>query len=220
MEGAQRWFGRPFAWIRGDIHIGVAARLLRAWLKRIGTFTMTALFTLGHSNRSLPELIELLKQAGIETLVDIRAQPRSTRHPTFNEDSLRGATGAVGVQYHWAGRQLGGLRAAQADSPHKALAADGLRGFADYMDEPGFTRAIAQLLGLAERAPTAILCAEREPLHCHRSLIADYLTLQGVEVTHLIDAATQRPHQLRPEARRESAALIYDRLVSGDLALE
>ena len=181
---------------------------------------MTLLFTLGHSNRALSELIEMLQQAGVQTLVDIRAQPGSTRHPHFNEDSLREAVSAVGIQYHWAGRQLGGMRAQKQDSPHKALQNEGLRGFADYMDGPAFQRAITQLSGLAERATTAVLCAEQEPLHCHRSLIADYLTLQGMQVTHLIDNSTQRTHQLRPEARRESAALIYDRHNSGELNLK
>jgi len=82
-----------------------------------------------------------------------------------------------------------------------------------------FARAIAQLLGLARKAPTAILCAEHLPENCHRSLIADYLTLQGVSVMHLIDADEQREHQLDPRARRESASLVYDRGTTGNLAL-
>lgn len=181
---------------------------------------MTALFTIGHSNRSLKELIDMLKSAGVTTLVDLRAQPGSTRHPHFSEAHLRDSLGAANIQYHWAGRQLGGFREPRPDSPHKALEAGGLRGFADYMDDEVFKHAVTQLVGLAERAPTAILCAEREPLSCHRSLIADYLTLQGIDVSHLVDGASQRVHQLRPEARRESAALVYDRFVSGDLALD
>jgi len=72
---------------------------------------------------------------------------------------------------------------------------------------------------LARKAPTAILCAEHLPENCHRSLIADYLTLQGVSVMHLIDADEQREHQLDPRARRESASLVYDRGTTGNLAL-
>lgn len=180
---------------------------------------MTTLYTVGHSQRSLDALVALLRAAGVATLVDVRRRPQSTRHPHFDEDSLRAAAAAAGMQYHWAGRQLGGQRAPLAGSPHRALPDDGLRGYADYMDQDAFAKAAVQLVGLAARAPTAILCAEREPLHCHRSLIADYLTLQGVEVIHLLDAGTSRPHALRPEARRESARLVYDRHTSGELSL-
>lgn len=175
------------------------------------------LYTLGHSNRSLEDFIVLLDAAGIRTLVDVRAQPQSARHPHFAQDSLRDALGGVGIDYHWAGRQLGGQRSTRADSPHTALQEDGLRGFADYMDGDAFKKAAVQLIGLARRAPCAILCAERDPLHCHRSLIADYLTLQGVEVQHLINPGETRAHQLRSEARRESRQLIYDRHTTVEL---
>ncbi|MDV3238238.1 MAG: DUF488 domain-containing protein [Gammaproteobacteria bacterium] len=180
---------------------------------------MTTLYTVGHSQRTLDDLMSLLHAAGIATLVDVRRRPQSARYPHFNEDSLRAAATAAGMQYHWAGRQLGGQRAPLAGSPHRALGDDGLRGYADYMDQDAFAKAAAQLIGLARRAPTAILCAERDPLHCHRSLIADYLTLQGIEVIHLLDAGVSRPHALRPEARRESARLVYDRHTSGELPL-
>lgn len=177
------------------------------------------LYTLGHSNRSLDDFIALLAVAGIRTLVDVRAQPQSARHPHFGQDSLRDALGGAGIEYHWAGRQLGGHRPARADSPHTALKEDGLRGYADYMDGDAFKKAAVQLIGLARRAPCAILCAERDPLHCHRSLIADYLTLQGVEVRHLIEPGETRAHQLRPEARRESQQLVYDRHTTAELPL-
>lgn len=180
---------------------------------------MTTLYTVGHSQRALDDLLGLLRAAGIATLVDVRRRPQSMRYPHFDENSLRATAAAAGMQYHWAGRQLGGQRAPQAASPHRALRDEGLRGYADYMDQDAFAKAAAQLVGLAQRAPTVILCAERDPLRCHRSLIADYLTLQGVEVIHLLDAGIAQPHVLRPEARRESARLVYDRQTSGELPL-
>lgn len=94
-----------------------------------------------------------------------------------------------------------------------------MRAYADYMSTDGFKRGAAQLLSLAGRSPTAILCAERDPMHCHRSLIADYLTLQGIEVVHLLESGQSHPHQLRPEARRESQQLIYDRFATAELPL-
>jgi len=187
-------------------------------MRSMGVEAVT-LFTVGHSNCSLQELIDLLTEAGVTTLVDVRAQPHSSRHPQFEGEVLRGAAEDAGMVYHWAGRQLGGRRQAVAGSPHVALAEDGLRGYADYMDTESFRKAAAQLIQLAGRAPTAVLCAERLPEHCHRSLLADYLTLQGVKVVHLAAPADFREHQLSPTLRRDSATLIYDRNVSGRLDL-
>lgn len=177
------------------------------------------LYTIGHGNRQIGELIALLKEAGVDTLVDVRAQPRSRHNPQFNDDALRLACESADIVYHWAGKQLGGMRAPRPDSPHRALD-QSLRGFADHMDTETFQKGAAQLQNLAARGTCAILCAERDPARCHRSLIADYLTLQGACVLHLVAPGETREHVLSPEARRESAALVYDRQVSGDLGLE
>ena len=177
---------------------------------------MTRLYTVGHSNRTLAALLELLQAAGIRTLVDVRARPRSGRFPHFNADSLEQGLAAQGRVYRWAGGELGGMRRARSDSPHAALG-EGMRGYADHMNTPAFHRAAAELVELAAQAPTAIMCAERDPLQCHRSLISDYLMHQGVEICHLIAPGTQRGHQLRPEARPTSAGLVYDRHAQGEL---
>jgi uncharacterized protein (DUF488 family) len=177
------------------------------------------LYTVGHSNRPVEELMLMLGEAGIVTLVDVRAQPRSARHPQFNEDALRTSCSAVNIVYHWAGRHLGGMRPLRPGSPHVALD-EGRRGFADYMQSEVFKKAAAQLANMGGRAPTAMLCAEREPEHCHRALIADYLLLQGLRIVHLVAPGEQREHLLTPAARRESAALVYDRHTSGALALD
>jgi len=181
--------------------------------------TPPTLYTVGHGTRQLEELIALFKQAGVITLVDVRAQPRSQHNPQFNDDALRAACERAGIVYHWAGRQLGGLRAPRPDSPHVALE-EGRRGFADHMDTEAFRKGASQLQNLASRGACAILCAERDPARCHRALIADYLTLQGMRVVHLIAPGESREHLLSPEARRESAALVYDRQTTGRLPLE
>lgn len=172
---------------------------------------MTALYTIGHGNRSLDELVAILRAAGIHTLVDVRATPQSRRHPHFSAASLRPSLETAGMVYHWAGRHLGGKRQPRVDSPHVALADDGQRGYADHMDGDDFRRAAAQLIRLAAQAPTAILCAERLPATCHRALIADYLTLNGQRVIHLIASGAAHEHAFNPAARRESARLVYDR---------
>ncbi len=174
----------------------------------------TTIYTLGHANHSFEELVSMLQLVGVMTLVDVRQYPQSVRHPHFGQDNLRVSMDGMGIEYHWAGRQLGGHRQARANSLHTALVDEGLRGYADYMDGEAFKKGVAQLLNLANRASTAMLCAEAEPLQCHRSLIADFLTLQGIEVIHLLAPGQQRQHSLRAEVRRESQQLVYDRFAT------
>lgn len=178
------------------------------------------LYTVGHSNRPVAELIALLKAAGVLTLVDVRAQPASARHPQFSMDALRTALEQSGIAYHWAGRQLGGFRQPKPDSPHIALESGGFRGFADHMETQAFQRGVSQLVNLGMKAPTAFMCAEKLPESCHRSLIADHLALQGVTVVHLIGPSERREHELSPSARTESGKLVYDRQTSRSLRLQ
>lgn len=177
------------------------------------------LYTVGHSQRSLEELIGLLAEAGIRCLVDVRRYPTSKRFPHFASDRLRAACVAAAITYHWAGERLGGYRPTTVDSPHTALA-DGLRGYADYMESEPFARNIAQLKKLAESAPTTILCAEKRPQDCHRLLISDFLWSQGVAIEHLIDPGVRETHQLSSCARLTQGKLIYDRLSQQTLAFD
>ena len=121
------------------------------------------------------------------------------------------------MMYHWAGRQLGGGRKPLSDSRHVALQEE-LRGFADHMGSVGFQKSAAQLINMAAKSPTVILGVEHEPERCYRLLIADYLTLQGVSVIHLLDPGVRRAHHLSAAVRRESAELVYDRVVSREPA--
>jgi uncharacterized protein (DUF488 family) len=167
-------------------------------------------FTLGHGNRSLAECIALLTEHSIEALVDVRADPHSSRFPHFSAEPLRQAMEQAGIVYHWAGRQLGGRRPMLEDSPHTKLDPD-LRGYADYMQTDAFRKAATQLINMAGKTPLALLCAERLPERCHRRLIADYLVLAGIHVVHLIDTGKACDHLLSAEARRETTQLVYDR---------
>ena len=169
------------------------------------------LYTIGHSNRSLEEFLDLLDETGINSLIDARAYPYSKRYPHFNEDSLRQAMEQSGKIYHWVGRQLGGNRQVAEGSPHIALKDEGLQAYADYMGTDDFQVAVMQLINMASHERIAVMCAERSPENCHRSLIADYLVLQGVCVMHLISEVEAKEHYLSGFARRESSELIYDR---------
>ncbi|WP_455206828.1 DUF488 domain-containing protein [Kaarinaea lacus] len=181
--------------------------------------TAYTLFTVGHGNQSLEEFLALLQNNAIQTLVDIRSHPYSKRFPHFSQENLRQVVNAQGIDYHWAGRQLGGLRQAKDSSSHPALTDDSLRGFAEYMETGQFVRSIIQLINLAGSARTAIMCAEKLFQHCHRSLISDYLTLKSISVVHIIDTDHIVEHQISKLARTESMKLVYDRYCNPQLDL-
>jgi uncharacterized protein (DUF488 family) len=178
------------------------------------------IYTVGHSNRPLDEFLALIDSAGIRTLVDVRAQPGSSRFPQYTSESLRKSLEARGIVYHWAGRQLGGMREPRSGSKHVAIESESLRAFADHMETEAFEKGIVGLVRIASQSPTALLCAERLPEDCHRGLIADFLTLRGFSVRHLIAPDDIREHQLDARARRESMQLIYDRRMTERMKFE
>lgn len=168
------------------------------------------LYTVGHSNRPLNVFLSLLQEAAVGCLVDVRAVPSSRRHPHFARAALAAALASQRIVYLWAGAALGGFRQPRPHSPHVALA-EAWRGFADHMDTEVFRSALEKLLADAHDAPTAIMCAEKQPSDCHRSLIADALVARGARVIHLIDAGQSKPAELDRRARVTEVGLVYDR---------
>lgn len=176
---------------------------------------MATLFTIGHSTRTLDELIAALQAHKVETLVDIRTYPMSRRLPHFNRENLEKALPEAGIQYIWM-KDLGGMRKKSLeDSPNVALRNASFRNYADYMLTPQFERAIAELIKIAEHSRTAYMCAERVYFKCHRMLVSDWLVAHGHEVLHIDDEKPPKPHKLMPEARLIEGKLIYrgDRLL-------
>ncbi len=176
---------------------------------------MATLFTIGHSTRSLDELIEALQAHSIATLADIRSFPMSRRLPYFNRESLEKSLLEKGIQYVWM-KDLGGRRKKiLQDSPNVALRNDSFRNYADYMLTREFERAVADLIALAEKSRTAYMCAERVYFRCHRMLVSDWLVAQGHEVLHIDDTKPPKPHTLMQEARLVDGKVIYrgDRLL-------
>jgi uncharacterized protein (DUF488 family) len=171
-------------------------------------------YTIGHSTRPLAELTAALQAHGIRRLVDIRSFPMSRRLPHFNRESLEAELPAAGIEYLWM-KELGGRRKKiRDDSPHLALRSPSFRNYADYTLTPEFQAAIARLLELAERTPTAIMCAERVWFRCHRMIVSDYLVAHGHQVLHIDATGPLREHKLSADARVENGELIYrgDRL--------
>jgi uncharacterized protein (DUF488 family) len=175
---------------------------------------LTALYTIGHSTRTLEELISALQAHEIQRLVDIRSFPVSRRLPHFNRESLEQALPKAGIEYYWL-KELGGMRKKiRDDSPNVALRSPSFRNYADYMLTADFRRGISELLGLAQEMKTAYMCAERVYFHCHRMLVSDWLVAHGNEVLHIDAEGPLKAHKLTAEARLVGDDVIYkgDRL--------
>ena len=171
---------------------------------------LPTLWTIGHGNRPLEEFLALLKEARIESLVDVRAYPASRRHPQFAREALEKSLAPGEIRYVWEGPALGGRRKPAKESPHVALRNPQFRAYADHMMTGEFRDAIERLTGIAAATRSAIMCAERLPWQCHRFLVSDYLEAHGTPVVHLIGAAAAREHHLNPVARLRDGVLVYD----------
>ena len=171
------------------------------------------LYTIGYRDRDLEDFLDLLDQTGINTLVDIRSNPRSKNNQKFCAEELRESIEDAGKTYHWAGKQLGGRRKPAKVSQNTALQDESLRSFADYMQTDTFHVAATQLINLAAESEMVIMCSALNPRTSHRALIADYLLLRGVQVFNIISDVQVEEHLLSEFARRESSELIYDRAV-------
>ena len=157
--------------------------------------TPTLIYTVGHGNRTLRELIALLHGAGVQTLVDVRSFPGSRRYSHFREENLRPALEGGGLIYHWAGRQFGEECPSKMPSTHTALPSPRLRAYAEYMETEAFRKGVDKLTQLAANTVVAILGVEKTATDCHRILIADYLYHLGLTPRHLIDSAITQEHR-------------------------
>jgi uncharacterized protein (DUF488 family) len=201
-----------------------------------GNSLLATIYTIGHSTRTLDELVAALRAHGIRTLVDVRSFPMSRRLPHFNRESLEVELPKHGIAYIWM-EELGGRRKKiRNDSPNTGLRNDSFRNYADYMLTPEFAEAIERLLEITKEIAdpsttfgrsgdltplgmtsvksagnTAIMCAERVYFQCHRMLVSDYLTSHGHAVLHIDDDKhSARQHKLMAEARMVDDKLVYD----------
>ena len=177
-----------------------------------------ALFTIGHSTRSLDELVGLLSEHDITLLADVRTAPGSRRMPHFTKAALAVDLPAAGVRYAHL-PELGGLRRPRTGSPNAGWRNDSFRGYADHMADADFAAGLERLVEWGRERNVAVMCAEAVPWRCHRSLIADALLVRGVEVTHIIGPGRTQPATLTPFARVEGGRITYPAPVQGRFAL-
>lgn len=176
------------------------------------------LLTLGHGTATADELAKLIREAAIESIVDVRTVPKSRRHPQFwREEMELWIPERSGSAYRWE-PTLGGFRKVNRNSSNVALRHPSFRAYADYMETDAFSCALAELLAQAAAARVAILCSEAVWWRCHRRLISDAaLLLCGASVQHLMHDGKLRPHIPTAGVRvGETGRLSYDVLFEAD----
>ena len=171
--------------------------------------------TIGHGMRPIDEFLSMLREHGVEQLLDVRTAPGSRRNPQFGKDELPRSLAGANIAYvHLPA--LGGFRKLREDSPNGAWRNESFRGFADYMLTDEFQAALDTLVEMSEARSTAIMCSESVPWRCHRSLIADALTVRNIPVLHLLSPASARPHTLTPFAHLDGTYLTYPAVTEDD----
>jgi uncharacterized protein (DUF488 family) len=172
-----------------------------------GCGVMTVL-TVGHSTRSIEAFLDLLRAQGVKRVIDVRTIPRSRHNPQFSRETLSQTLRQAGIGYTHL-PELGGLRHAQRDSPNMGWRNTSFRGYADYMQTPEFEAGLDTLMAAGEREPIVVMCAEAVPWRCHRSLIADALSIRGIRVKHILSATRTQPHALTPFAQVHGMRITY-----------
>jgi Protein of unknown function, DUF488 len=179
-------------------------------------------FTIGHGTRTFSELVSLLNEHNVKTLVDIRTIPRSGTNAQHNKDKLKKSLpDETGIAYRWLGKELGGLR--KRDKSLGELNAGwynaSFRGYADYMQSSEFAAGLQELCEIVENSdsPCAIMCAETYFRRCHRALVADALTTHGYTVMHI--TAPGKPateHQMTQFAKVEKMQVLNNDKKKGE----
>jgi len=179
---------------------------------------VTTLYTVGHGTLPSGAFGALLDRTEIRRLVDVRSFPGSRHNPQFGREAMEAWVPEAGVDYLWI-RELGGRRKPVAGSRHTALRNDAFRAYADHMSTPDFRAGVGQLLDLADRDPTTVMCSESVWWRCHRRLLADHLVLVcGIDVVHLMHDGRLTPHIQTAGVRLADGALVYDVGVTPPLA--
>jgi len=165
------------------------------------------IFTVGHSTHEASVLLDLLEKHGVAAVVDVRSAPYSGRAPHFNREALAEILRSRGIRYAFLGDELGG----RSDDP--SCFVEGRVQYDRLADKAAFQSAIRKLVSNSRSRQIALLCAEKEPLECHRALlVGQVLHTQGHAVAHILADGRLEPHgdsllRLRGLTRRGNAEL-------------
>lgn len=168
------------------------------------------LFTIGHSNRSLADFVELLRAADVRVVADIRKIPRSRANPQFNYESLPAALAAFEISYH----HLASLGGRRGKSLHVLPEVNAFwtnasfHRYADYALSPEFAGGLEQLIKLGRKQRCAMMCSEAVWWRCHRRIVADHLIARGQTVVHILGENRLEPGRLTAGAVVQSGGTV------------
>ena len=166
------------------------------------------IYTIGHSTRTVAQLVAVLHAQEVRMLIDIRSFPRSAHNPQFDAEPLASQLAGSEIDYRHETR-LGGHRHHRAiDGENTGWRNGSFRAFADYMATSEFQSGLQEVLDLSSRGPLAIMCAEAVPWRCHRWLVADALLACGREVLDIIGDRVSA-HRITPFARVSGTRVTY-----------
>jgi len=149
------------------------------------------IYTIGHSNSTASDFIDLLRKNGVQTIVDVRSAPYSQYAPQHNRETIAKTLAEAGIDYVYAGEYLGGRPQDPTCYKHGRVPtgkADYLKlvDYAEVAKRPWYQKGVERLIQIASERPTAVMCSEEDPHHCHRFyLITPSLEARALVVTHL-----------------------------------
>jgi uncharacterized protein (DUF488 family) len=167
------------------------------------------IWAIGHSTRTFEEFVAMLHSFNIEIVADIRSFPGSRKFPQYNKETLQVSLPQNNIQYVHL-KSLGGRRKVKPDSKNTAWRNAAFRGYADYMETNSFKEGIAELEKLALKQRTAYMCSEAVWWRCHRSMVSDYLKLNGWNVMHIMGIEKEEKHPYTSPARIVNGKLSYE----------
>jgi uncharacterized protein (DUF488 family) len=155
------------------------------------------IWTVGHSNHALDHFLDLLRTHAIDVVADVRSTPFSRRHPHFNRERLKAALASAGIDYIFLGAELG----ARSPDP-ECYDADGRVVYERLARTDAFKAGIDRVTTEAGNRRVTLMCAEKDPLSCHRTiLVTPRLIARGLTVMHVLADASIEPHTPATEDR-------------------
>jgi uncharacterized protein (DUF488 family) len=172
---------------------------------------VATLYTVGHSNHSIEKFVGLLTANGITAVADVRSRPFSRRHPQFNKERLAASLAQRDITYVFLGKELG----ARSEDP--SCYENGKVQYGRLAATPAFKAGIERVLNGAEKFRLALMCAEKEPLDCHRTLLVSRaLESIGAAIAHILADGSIEPHEKTMARLIELVGLPKEDLFQGD----
>ncbi|MFE3998949.1 DUF488 family protein [Nocardioides sp. YIM B13467] len=165
-------------------------------------------FTVGHSTHEFDAFVGLLREHNVSAIADVRSTPASRFNPQFNRDALSSSLGSMGISYVFLGKELG------ARSDDRNCYVDGTVQFDRLAEAPAYQEGLDRIESGRAEHRIAIMCAERDPLDCHRAiLISESLASRGVPIVHILGGGRLEDHEQARMRLRELHGLAEEDLL-------